>query len=282
MAYNSAVLAPTNSTDALFRAWGSFISAGLLAGGLTKVWDNGADWATVSAPGSTSTYPVREVWQLTDGRADDMFIMLDYGSGTASASSPSIRYHVGSSYDAGTGAINSVNSSTLQTLNTGANTTTTYDCRVSATDDGFTFMMWTGSSSSTWLGVIVERLNEADGNGLAVGHFFGTGTRRYIVVAAPGESQPAAETNTVLVLSPAGGNANVSGTRAGVSQINFFRGPAIIPPRRWLATGNQPWTTGAVISATVNGASRSYEFLGTANTSGFTGTLIQYLWMINE
>lgn len=280
MATASANIAAYNNTDADFRAWGSFISNALAAGGLTKVWDNGANWASVAKPASTSTYPVREVWQLADGGAA-MYVMLDYGSGTSSALSPSLRYHIGSSYSGSDGSINSVNSSTLVALNAGAAAATLWPCLVSADVDGFVIAMWWGTTAATWTTLMVERLDAADGTGVMYFGGFGTGTRRCQVVNPDGGSLATAETNMPLVLAPTAAN-NVLGLRTGMAQLNFFAGPVVRGPRQIIATGNTTWSAGTSLSITVNGAARNYTLLSTSNTSHLSSLTTHYTWALAE
>lgn len=78
-------VAPTNSTDANFRAWGSAISTGLSTAGWVKTADTGQiDWVNVLAPTAINTVQGYEIWRMNDALQSTypVFIKLEYGSGT--------------------------------------------------------------------------------------------------------------------------------------------------------------------------------------------------------
>ncbi len=89
----------TNATsDANFRAWGSYISARLDAVGLIKTADTGQiDWTTVLNPGATSTIAGYEIRRFADSlqATAPVFFKIEYGEG-GTTDSPIIRIQFGS------------------------------------------------------------------------------------------------------------------------------------------------------------------------------------------
>lgn len=88
----------TNSSDANFRSWGSYIAARLLAVGLVKTSDTGQiDWTTVTAPASANVYQGYEIWRFADTlqATAPVYIKIEFGSSSAAAN-PAIRVQFGS------------------------------------------------------------------------------------------------------------------------------------------------------------------------------------------
>lgn len=96
----------TNSSDANFRAWGSYISARLTAVGITVTADTGQiNWTTVLTPSGVGVYAGYEIRQFTDTlqATAPVFIKIEYGEG-AGADNPAIRMQFGSGSN-GSGAL---------------------------------------------------------------------------------------------------------------------------------------------------------------------------------
>lgn len=104
-------VAPSNASNASFRAWGAGVSAALAAVGVVKTADSGQiDWATATAPTSSLTASGFEVWRFDDplsGVAPIVF-KLEYGvrgtGSTAAQLTPCLWLTVGKGTD-GAGAI---------------------------------------------------------------------------------------------------------------------------------------------------------------------------------
>lgn len=103
--------APSNASDASFRAWGSAVSGALAAVGLVKVATAGQiDWATAPAPTATSSASGFEIWRFDDAlqAVAPIFFKVEYGvrgSGTTPANfTPCLWLTVGKDAD-GTGAV---------------------------------------------------------------------------------------------------------------------------------------------------------------------------------
>lgn len=104
----SAVI--NHTTDAGFRAWGSGLSAGLALCGLTQTADTGQiNWSTVLKPaqGAAAGY---EIWRNID---NSIYIKLEYGSNSNSATYPSLWITVGTGSN-GTGTITGQTSGRLK------------------------------------------------------------------------------------------------------------------------------------------------------------------------
>lgn len=91
----------TNSSDANFRAWGSYLSARLAAVGLVQTGDTGQiNWTTVLTPAGINTYQGYEVWRFNDTlqATSPVYIKIQYGEGSA-VDGPGIRVQFGSGSD---------------------------------------------------------------------------------------------------------------------------------------------------------------------------------------
>lgn len=100
-------VAMNNTTTATFRAWGSTVSAQIGAM-LTRVPQTGdIDWATVTVPGTTTTFAGSEVYRFNDALQSTapLFLKFEYGTGQSFASG--LRLTVGKSAD-GAGNIGGV------------------------------------------------------------------------------------------------------------------------------------------------------------------------------
>lgn len=117
------------NSDALFRTWGSAVTAGLAASGLVKTSDTGQiDWATVNRPTSATTSAGYEIYRFDDTMQSTapIYLRISYGTGiTTSGLSPSLWFTAGTGTD-GAGTITGVKTSTIVAPNndTGAATTT--------------------------------------------------------------------------------------------------------------------------------------------------------------
>lgn len=96
----------TNSSDANFRSWGSYIAASMGAVGLVQTADTGQiNWVTVLTPAGINTYQGYEIWRFADTlqATAPVYIKIQYGEG-ASADGPGVRIQFGSGSN-GTGTL---------------------------------------------------------------------------------------------------------------------------------------------------------------------------------
>lgn len=193
MNFQTLSLAPTNSTDALFRVWGSAVSTALAAVGLVKTTDTGQiDWTTVVKPTATSQSRGYEIWRFADAlqATHPVFLRLDYGSGNYAINNPGLHVSIGTDTD-GAGLLRSATGFPNTTLWSPGNpalpfviaqngpvfmgggndySTTTLNNLYVASDDGMSFMVggWYNAAGSTYplqTGgmMLVERTRDHDG-----------------------------------------------------------------------------------------------------------------------
>lgn len=132
MATATFTSAPTNTTDAQFRDWGSKFSAALAAVGMVQTADTGQiNWSTVLAPTAVSLKMGYEIWRFNDSlqATHPLFLRFDYGSNSSAKEHPAIYFAIGKgSTGAGvlTGAYTNMASAVSQTFTTSTTTTTSY------------------------------------------------------------------------------------------------------------------------------------------------------------
>lgn len=175
MTTTSFVAAPSNTTDALFRAWGSALSAALAAVGMVKATDTGQiNWTTVPAPTVINTQAGYEIWRFADTlqATVPIFLRIGYGSGTA-IGLPSLWVTIGKGSD-GAGTITGVLQAQAQVAATSGSATTFVNWYVSSVD-GSTLaiapaLAWYAAqtTSSWWLALERSRTSAgaATGTGL--------------------------------------------------------------------------------------------------------------------
>jgi hypothetical protein len=87
-----------NTTDALFRAWGSTIAAQMTAFGWVQTSDTGQiNWTTVAKPVSAGVFSGYEIWRMADTlqATKPIFVKIEYGAAGANAAWPAIACTVG-------------------------------------------------------------------------------------------------------------------------------------------------------------------------------------------
>lgn len=139
--------APSNSSDALFRAWGKALSDGLVTVGMILVECTGdIDWATVSAPPGINTYQGWEVFRFSDTlhATHPIFFKIEYGS-AAYTNTPKIRVTVGRGVNTGDGTLTTPTTSAIAIGSSGSvSSTTPYDCFISGTTGRCNVVMFAG------------------------------------------------------------------------------------------------------------------------------------------
>ncbi len=96
----------TNSSDANFRLWGSYIAARFAAVGLVQTADTGQiNWVTVTTPAGVNTYSGYEIWRFADAlqASAPVYFKIQYGEGST-ADGPGVRVQFGSGSN-GTGTL---------------------------------------------------------------------------------------------------------------------------------------------------------------------------------
>jgi len=109
MANSIFSIAPIQTTDAEFRAWGSALSAQLGAM-LTRVMtSNDIDWLTVAKPTTTSQMMGFEVYRFNDAAqtTHPLFFKIEYGAGNSAAAYMGIRLTISKACD-GAGVLSGI------------------------------------------------------------------------------------------------------------------------------------------------------------------------------
>lgn len=180
MAIASFTAKPSSSTDALFRDWGSKLSAAIQSVGLVKTDDTGQiNWSTVTIGTGIRGY---EIFRFNDTLQSSapIFIKIEYGHQTSTTTYVLFRTTVGKGTD-GAGNITGVLHSSLANYNGGHDATTDYVSYVSSGDGSMLnfalFPAWS-AAYSPMLKFSLERSRDAGGNRTTTGTFcyrFATG-----------------------------------------------------------------------------------------------------------
>lgn len=153
----------TNSSDANFRTWGSYIAARLLAVGMVQTADTGQiNWTTVTAPAAISTYQGYEIWRFADTlqATAPVYFKLEYGSGNVAAANPGMRITFGTGSDGAGNLTGTLSASVVGGVITAY--ATPGSLFGSGDTNRFVFATWNGASTGTWLGF--ERTLDSSGN----------------------------------------------------------------------------------------------------------------------
>lgn len=146
MATSNFTVAPSNASDASFRAWALAIHTALAAL-LTAVAQAGEiDFATVLTPSAVNQKRGFRIYRFNDAQqaSHPVFIRVDYGSGSTTTF-PGLWVQVGQAVD-GSGNLSVPVTGTLlatQQLHTNkAGSATTYDCYASGNNGRITVCLW--------------------------------------------------------------------------------------------------------------------------------------------
>lgn len=154
----------TNSSDANFRSWGSYIAGRFAAVGLVQTADTGQiNWTTVTAPLAVTTYQGYEIWRFADAlqATAPVYFKIEYGSTNTSANNPGIRIVFGTGSDGVGNLTGTLSSATLYTagVTASAGAGTIFG---SGSTNRFVFLFFTGANPGMYWGF--ERTLDASGN----------------------------------------------------------------------------------------------------------------------
>lgn len=218
MSKQTAGLSFAHGSDAQFRAWGSAISAALLAAGLTNTTDTGQiNWSTVVRAGSNADAGY-EIWRLNDAAQSTrpMFLKIRYGT-SSSTDRPRCLFDVGEGSD-GSGSLTGAIKTDLTIFNSSNTGQGTGDININWNATlGFFGIACTNlvSSNCTPTTNSFERLKDATGaattRGFAVVYSPTPGTVNYSLFASSWSTEP---NNTIPAFWPvqAGGASSAGGT----------------------------------------------------------------------
>lgn len=157
MATTATTAAPTNETDAEFRAWAQFIHDVFANGSWVQTSDTGQiNLTTATKPGAANTKVGYEIWRMDDALQTDhpVFLKLAYGSGS-STFFPAMWFIIGTGTD-GAGAMIDPNdgdrpayladfyTQTAAPIFSRSNSATAHECFGSATTSRAVFLAFEG------------------------------------------------------------------------------------------------------------------------------------------
>lgn len=171
MAFRTSSIAPSNSSDAIFRLWINEIHNSLIAFGWVQTSDTGQiNFSTVTAPSGAGVYQGYAVYRMADSLQATcaVFMRLDFGEASA-VDQPSLKIKVGIGSTDGAGTLTG-NLSTQVTCN--GNTTSsasTFNCRTAGTTSSFRMQMWGTSFAGLGWTVAIERDLDTSGAETSLG-----------------------------------------------------------------------------------------------------------------
>lgn len=261
MAYRTALLNYTNSSDANFRAWINEIHNALVAFGWIRTADTGQiDFATVTRPGAINTYPGFATYRMDDAlqATAAVFLRLDFGTGgTADVPSLKVRVAIGGTDGAGT---LTGNVSASQLLNPNSSGTT--PMRTAGSTSSFRFQ-WGGELATTGVMIFaIERDLDSSGaeTSLGVNFIYGQQTTFGSQFIETAGGLGTAETRWYAMVNSQASQAGRGFVGVGPVRcvLGVFRNPmktVVVFARGDFATN----TTGPIV---LYGVSRTYLFMG--------------------
>lgn len=269
-------LFPSNSTDAIFRAWASFIHNTLVTtGGWTNTGDTGqVDLTTVAFPTGTNDKEGYKIYAMADAlqATSPVYMRIDYGSSSASLT-PGIWLTIGTGSN-GSGTITGIvfngGSVTAPTIACGGNNAVTVNNSYGSADTNRVQIMMFVNSSQNTRGLMFSLERSKDANGADTGHGLilvgssnsgSTNLGRYIIMA--GGTQPADEGGIQFILSSA--NPTTFGGNVGVGLSVPMAGYALQPGTGIVVVRVNDFAAESSFSMSVYGATRTYQLAHTQN-----------------
>lgn len=280
-------LQPSNSTDAIWRAWVQFIHDTLITtGGWVDPGDTGQMTIASSAhPTVANTKTGYRIYRMADslqGTAP-VFMRVDYGS-ASNANTPGIWLTIGQGSD-GAGTITSIrynggSVSTPTIAGSNNNATTTYNSYGCASTGHVAVALFIDSvSAQRPLSFSLERTRDTDGtlNGqglILMGTDTVTGStlsrQQYIMLSSG--AQPPIEKGILFILSTA--NPSAFGSDVGIGIPIPMKGVAQPPGIGYMITRTSDFIAEAQFAVTIYGVSHNYvglNLLAVATPNGSTG-----------
>ena len=168
MAKSIFLAAPSNASDALFRAWGKALSDAMTEVGFTKTADTGQiDWSSVLAPAAISTYQGYEIRAFSDSlqATNPVYLKIEYGSSSPSAGIPGIRYTIGKATDGAGELVGEMSADRI--ISASGASATTYTTYVSGSTDRLSFCIFRNYTYNAIF--IIERTKNSSGANTSVG-----------------------------------------------------------------------------------------------------------------
>lgn len=262
-------LAPSNGSDATFRAWGSGVSSALTEVGWPKTADTGQiDWATVLYSTTANTdagYEIRS-------NGSNIFLKVLYGSGNP-ASYPRIGFQVGTGSNGAGGLTGQIYTGIYLTAN--VSTGTQYRCNFAGTADYLAVALFIGISSY-FGGFCLERGRAANGSvvtdHLLISHFLQASTIRNQVLPLSG-SIPAAQISGGVFMPTDIASGSFGADVVTYPNFLFNVGQIMNPGITSLGYFSGDIAEGSQAQVSMYGTPRNYYFLGTGAANPSRGTL---------
>jgi len=269
--------APTNSSNALFRSWGSDISSKLSLMGQVQTGDSGQiNWTTVSAPTGANNYPGYEVWRFNDSlqATKPVYYRLDYGAGGAT-NTPSVRLSVGTGSN-GSGTVTG-QLATVLTSQLATNSTTYFPCYYSGDTNRVGVAQFNSGSLQVNHAFYIERSKDTIGadDGIAILlHGFSAQSSRFIQYIPHTGAIPASLSSS-NILVPKGTTIGSGNVNSAYAQL--YPNPHIVSGLykaygiTHMGAFANDMLTGQTGQGIIYGVRRTYLYLGSIGSGGAFG-----------
>jgi len=165
MANSIFSIAPIQSTDAEFRAWGSTLSAQIGAMLTRFVTSNDIDFLTVAKPTATNTFMGFEVYRFNDAAqtTHPLFFKFEYGSALSNASLMSIRLTIAKACDAA-GVLSGILFGPTIVSSSSFSNSIAQTSYISSSDSHFAWALCVPLNTTVGGCLIIERAVNSDGS----------------------------------------------------------------------------------------------------------------------
>jgi hypothetical protein len=271
-------LQPSNSTDALFRAWGKFIVDSMVAAGWVQTADTGQiDFATVTHPLAANTAMGYAILVMDDAlqATAPIYLRLDFGSASA-ANNMGLWITLGGGSDTA-GVITPVyfrspttSSATIQVASNSATLSPTFSFLSGDVNRVTVALCLNAVTVSNSLVFGIERTKNASGTdnsaGMLLSYANGSGTwNRYSYLFASPQPQPPQESGFAYIAS--GRSPSATTQDVGVSLLFPFAGQAKTPGTNMLVGRALDWNVDSRIEVSVYGRTVTYQALFNERTA---------------
>jgi hypothetical protein len=272
-------LQPSNSTDALFRAWVQFIHDTLITtGGWVDPGDSGQmTIASASHPTIANTKTGYRIYRMADSlqSTNPVFMRLDFGS-SASANTPGIWITVGQGSDSA-GNITSVRynggASANPVIASSSNATGTTNNSYGSADTGrVQIALCVDGTIGHGLTFSLERTRDATGALTGDGLIFmgidpniGTGVCHGRIIVLSSGAQPPVEKGLAYCLS--NNSPSAFGSDVGIAIPIPFKGVAQPPGLGYTLSRAADYVAEAQYTVTIYGTSHTYQHLNIMQAS---------------
>jgi hypothetical protein len=280
MAKRTSALAPSNNSDALFRAWINEIHNSLIAFGWTQTSDTGQiNFSTVTRPTAINTYQGYAVYTMGDSMQATcpLYLRFDFGTGGV-ADDPAIKFQAQIGATDGAGNLSAAVMSVVTTSPSGASASaTTLVCRTSGTSSAFRMSFWLGQGTGISHGwhFAIERDKDSSGSDTALGvNLVWIYNSNNVTTAVGVGSQflgvdggsSAADTGRIFTMVAGVNNSGNLNTKS-VGPVHTNAGGFRNAMTGLLVTNRADWSNDSTNSVFIYGAIHTYLFQRTGNNT---------------